>query len=196
MADTNDPQRQRDAALLAAYAAGDHSAARTLVAEHTPRALALARRMLGVEAEAEDVAQEAMMRLWKVAPDWRAGEARVSTWLYRVVANLCTDRLRKRSHEAPLDPDFDPADDCPGTVSRLIADDRAAALESALGDLPDRQRLAVVLRHLEERPNPEIAEIMDISVEAVESLISRGKRALAHALAPKQDILGYKDAGT
>ena len=78
MAHDEDPARARDAALLAAYAAGDHSAARTLVSEHAPRVLALARRMLTDEAEAEDVAQEAMMRLWKIAPSWRAGEARES----------------------------------------------------------------------------------------------------------------------
>ncbi len=162
---------------------------------HVPRLLALARRMLGNEAEAEEVAQEAMLRLWKTAPQWRAGEARVSTWLYRVAANLCTDRLR-RSGRSVADPDLDPIDDGPGQEARLMARDRADALQAALATLPDRQRLAVVLRHLEDRANPEIAEIMDLSVDAVESLIARGKRALKAALAPKASALGLKDSGT
>ena len=85
-----------DEDLLALYAGGDRVAARSLTARLTPRVLSLALRMLGDRAEAEDVAQEAMVRLWKIAPDWRAGEAKISTWLYRVAANLCTDRLRRR----------------------------------------------------------------------------------------------------
>ena len=193
MAHDEDPARARDAALLAAYAAGDHSAARTLVSEHAPRVLALARRMLCDADEAEDVAQEAMMRLWKIAPDWRAGEARISTWLYRVAANLATDRLRRRPREAPLEAAGDPADGRPEGAARLMRSERSAALASALMDLPERQRLAVVLRHLEERSNPEIAEIMGLSVEAVESLIARGKRALTGILHKRQDEVGLKD---
>lgn len=181
-----------DAALLAAYAAGDGRAARRLVDRHLPRVLGFARRMLGDAAEAEDVAQEAMLRLWRIAPDWRAGEARVSTWLYRVTANLCTDRLRRRrgvtGAELP-----EPADDRPGALATLIAADRAAALETALAALPERQRQAVVLRHLEGLSNPEIAAILDCGVEAVESLIARGRRALTARLAPQRAELGYDD---
>ena len=91
-----DPQTD-DAELLARYARGDGAAARLLTVRLVPRAFGQAARMLGDKTEAEDVAQEAMMRLWRIAPEWRAGEAKVTTWLYRVVANLCTDRLRKRA---------------------------------------------------------------------------------------------------
>ena len=84
-----------DAVLLERFAAGDQSAARALSDQLLPGALRQAYRMLGDQAEAEDVAQDAMLRLWKQATDWRAGEARVSTWLYRVVHNLCIDRIRK-----------------------------------------------------------------------------------------------------
>ncbi|MHA3977627.1 RNA polymerase sigma factor [Halovulum sp. GXIMD14794] len=175
-------ERDRDAALLAAYAAGDARAARTLIEDHAPRALALARRMLGNVAEAEEVAQEAMLRLWKIAPEWRAGEARISTWLYRVVANLCTDRLR-RSRTVPLPEGHDPPDERPSALAGMMQGQRVSALEQALADLPERQRLAVVLRHLEERPNPEIAEIMGLTVDAVESLQARGRRRLRELLA-------------
>ena len=85
-----------DEALLVLYANGDEQAARVLTQRLTPRVLGHAFRLLGDHAEAEDVAQEAMLRLWRIAPHWRQGEAKPTTWLYRVVANLCTDRLRKR----------------------------------------------------------------------------------------------------
>lgn len=189
-----DDDDRDDAALLAAYAAGDHSAARRLVATHAPRILNLARRMLQNDSEAEEVAQEAMLRLWKTAPRWRAGEARISTWLYRVTANLCTDRLRRRGGTGEM-PAIEPADDRPGAEARLMAADRVAALDAAIAALPERQRLAIVLRHLEERPNPEIAAIMDLSVEAVESLLARGRKALTAALTPREDALGLEGDG-
>ena len=75
----------------------------------------------------------------------------------------------------------------------MIAQDRAAALQLALNQLPDRQREAVILRHIEGLANPEIAQIMEISTEAVESLTARGKRALSAALSPKREELGYDD---
>lgn len=188
----DDPDRQADAVLLAAYAAGDAAAARTLIEVHAPRVHAHAMRMLGDNAAAEDVAQEAMMRLWKIAPDWRAGEALISTWLYRVTANLCTDRLR-RTAPAPLPRGFDVADGRPGAEAALQTEARRTALRRAIAELPERQQTAIVLRHLEERANPEIAEIMALSVEAVESLLARGRRALSTALAGAQGALSYKD---
>src|SRR5918997_4063532 len=83
-----------DAELLARYAGGDQSAARELTSRHAPRIFALARRMLADAAEAEDVTQETMLRLWRIAPDWQ-DRAAVGTWLYRVASNLCIDRLRR-----------------------------------------------------------------------------------------------------
>ncbi len=183
-----------DDELIRLHAAGDPSAARALTMRHAPRVLSLARRMLGDAAEAEDVAQEAMLRLWRIAPDWRPGEAGIATWLYRVATNLCLDRLRRRrtdgeaSHEIP--------DASPSAMERLARDDRAAALHAALADLPDRQSAAIVLRHLEERGNPEVAAILGVSVEAVESLLARGRRALAARLAPLREELELDDGET
>ncbi|MBV7378089.1 RNA polymerase sigma factor [Maritimibacter dapengensis] len=180
-----------DEALLVAFGNGDREAAMLLTARLTPRVMGFAARMLGGDrAEAEDVTQEAMLRLWKIAPDWRQGEAKVTTWLYRVTSNLCTDRLRKR-RGVDLDAVPEPEDDRPGAVAGMIEADRARALEAALAELPDRQRQAVVMRHLEGATNPEIAEAMEISVEAVESLTARGKRLLAKLLAGQREELGY-----
>ena len=184
-----------DEVLLARYAAGDPAAARLLTARLVPRALGYAARLLGDGAEAEDVAQEAMLRLWRAAPGWRAGEAQVSTWLYRVVTNLCTDRMRarKRRPAAALDDAPEVPDGAQRAEAGMIEADRMAALQAALDALPERQRLAVVLRHIEGFGNPEIAAVMDIGVEAVESLTARGKRALAAILAGRREELGYED---
>lgn len=181
-----------DDALLVLFANGDAAAARALNLRLTPRVFAQAMRMLGNRAEAEDVAQDAMMRLWKIAPDWRQGEAKVTTWLYRVVANLCTDRLRRRP-SVGIDAIPEPADDSASVADGMQDRARLDALYRALDTLPDRQRQAVTLRHIEGLANPEIAAIMDISTEAVESLTARGKRALAAALAGRREELGYSD---
>lgn len=183
--------------LLAAYAGGDRLAARMLADRLLPRTLGYATRLLGGDrAEAEDVAQEAMLRLWRIAPDWRRGEARVTTWLYRVVTNLCTDRLRSgRRRAAPMGDDLpDMPDDSPDAEARMVQAARLAALDAALAALPDRQREAVVLRHIEGLSNPEIAAIMGIGVEAVESLTARGKRALTAALQGRREGLGYEES--
>lgn len=185
-----------DDALLVLYANGDRAAARMLTLRLAPRALGYAARLLSDRAEAEDVAQEAMLRLWRVAPQWRQGEAQVSTWLFRVVTNLCTDRLRARQRRGPQGgaEEMDMVSDgMPGVEARMMGADRMAALDEALAALPERQRMAVVLRHIEEMTNPEIAAVMEIGVEAVESLIARGKRALAARLAGRREELGYAD---
>ncbi|MEY8119360.1 RNA polymerase sigma factor [Falsihalocynthiibacter sp. BN13B15] len=181
-----------DDALLVLFANGDRGAAQALTLRLTPRALGFAARMLGDRAEAEDVTQEAMLRLWKIAPDWRQGEAQVSTWLYRVVRNLCTDRLRKK-RGVGLDEIAEPFDDSPSAVEVMLNEGRAAALRQALGALPERQREAVILRHIDGLSNPEIAEILEITTEAVESLTARGKRSLTTMLAGKRNELGYTD---
>jgi RNA polymerase sigma-70 factor (ECF subfamily) len=184
--------RLSDGALMVLFANGDPGAARVLTVRLLPRALSHAARVLGDRAEAEDVAQEAMMRLWKAAADWRQdGAAQPATWLYRVVANLCVDRLRRSGRlDALEDPDM-AADITPGVEARMLEADRMAALDAALARLPERQRQAVVLRHIEGLSNPEIAEILNVGVEAVESLTARGKRALKAALVGSKEALGY-----
>jgi len=187
MTDTTDDD------LLARYASGDAAAARALTLRLTPRVFGHAMRLLGDRAEAEDVAQEALMRLWKIAPDWRAGEAQVTTWLYRVTANLCTDRLRRKGRHVDIESIAEPPDPGLSVTGAMQERARADALQTALGTLPDRQRQAVVLRHIDGLGNEEIAEIMDIGLRAVESLTARGKRALAEALAGRRGDLGYTD---
>lgn len=179
-----------DEDLLALYAAGDASAARLLVERLAPRVLQLAQRLLQDRAEAEDVTQEAMVRLWQIAPRWVGGGAQPSTWLHRVAVNLATDRLRRR-RSVGLDQIDEPDDPAPSAVEAMIDADRVRALDEALALLPERQRTAVVLRHLEGLTNPEIAIALEIGVEAVESLTARGKRRLTELLSGRRDELGY-----
>ncbi|WP_058314648.1 RNA polymerase sigma factor [Cognatishimia activa] len=185
-------QDASDEALLVLYANGDPEAARALTLRLTPKVMGHAYRMLGERSEAEDVAQEALIRLWKLAPDWRQGEAKITTWLYRVVANLCTDRLRK-TKGVDLDAIPEPEDEAASAVEQIQHKSRLDALQAGLNTLPERQKQAVILRHIEGLSNPEIAEIMEVGVEAVESLTARGKRALANALAGRKEELGYSD---
>lgn len=185
-----------DEALMVLYANGDPDAARLLTQRLLPRILGYATRMLTDRAEAEDISQEAMLRLWKIAPDWRQDEAKVATWVYRVVTNLCTDRLRarRRRRADALDDVAEPESGAASVVATLMQADRIAALDAALATLPERQREAVVLRHIEGFSNPEIAEVLQIGVEAVESLTARGKRALTAALSGQREALGYEEA--
>ena len=171
-----------DEELLARVAAGDATAVRALVGRKLPRLLALAGRLLGSAAEAEDVAQDAFLRVWKQAPRWRPGEARFDTWLHRVALNLCYDRLRRRREVSYAEPP-ERADEGPGPDRGLMAADTGRRVAAALGALPNRQREAIVLCHYQELGNIEAAAVLGVSIEALESLLGRGRRALRAALA-------------
>ena len=151
----------------------------------------MATHMLGNAAEAEEVTQETMLRLWMTALDWQHGRATVSTWMWKVASNLCTDRLRRRRSVA-IDEIEEPRDEAPGALDQMMRRDRARALRDALAHLPERQRLAVILRHLEGASNPQIAEVLGTSVEAVESLLARGVRELKSRLLPQKEALGWQ----
>jgi RNA polymerase sigma-70 factor (ECF subfamily) len=161
---------------------GDPAAIRALVARKLPRILALAQRMLFDAAEAEDVAQETFIRVWKNAVNWRPGEAKFDTWLHRVALNLCYDRLRRR-RERPTADLPEQVDTGPAPDRNLHALDIGKRVEASLRALPPRQREAIVLCHYQELGNIEAAALMQVSVEALESLLSRGRRALRAALA-------------
>jgi len=171
-----------DEDLVRRVGQGDPAAIQAMVARKLPRMLALAQRMLGDPVEAEDVAQETLLRAWRQAPRWVSGKARFDTWLHRVALNLCYDRLRRR-REIPTDVLPERRDEGPAPDRGLLAADIGLAVNGALARLPDRQREAIVLCHYQELTNIEAAALMEISVEALESLLSRGRRALRTALA-------------
>jgi RNA polymerase sigma-70 factor (ECF subfamily) len=175
-----------DDALLARIARGDGAAVRLLVRAKLPRVLGLATRMLKDVGEAEDVAQEAFLRVWGHASRWQPGDAAFDTWLHTVTLNLCRDRLRKRV-EPPTDAIGERADSAPTAETTLIDAERGRRVVSAIQSLPDRQREAIILAHYQGLSNPDVAAIMGASVEAVESLLARGRRALRQILIGQDD---------
>ena len=174
-----------DLELLDRVGAGDPAAIRALTARKLPRVLSLATRMLGEVSEAQDVAQDAMFRAWRQAASWRPGVARFDTWLHRVTVNLCYDRLRKR-RDVIMDHPPEQIDDGPAPDRGLIAQDVGRRVAAAMAALPDRQREAVTLCHYQDLTNIEAAQAMGLSVDALESLLARGRRALRSAL---QDMI-------
>jgi RNA polymerase sigma-70 factor (ECF subfamily) len=175
-----------DAELVARAGRGDRAAAQALMARHLPKMTALARRMLPDAAEAEDAVQDAFMRLWTHAARWEPGRAKFETWLYRVTLNQCYDRLRRRTL-APIDDAMDVPDPAESPENVHESTVLAASIDAALAQLPERQRAAIVLCHYQECGNIEASEILGVSVEALESLLARGRRALRKKLAYLRD---------
>lgn len=169
-----------DEALMARIARGDERAFRDLAGRHLPATVGLARRILGNAAEAEDVAQEAMLRVWTYAPRWQP-LALFRTWLTRVVVNLCIDR-RRRAPWVELKAAGEIADPAPHAGDRAEQDERERLLKAAIAKLPERQRVAIVLTYSDGMSNAQVAEILDTSVSAVETLLVRGKQNLRRAL--------------
>jgi RNA polymerase sigma-70 factor, ECF subfamily len=168
-------------------AKGDASAFRSLADAHLVKIMNFAYRLLHDRTEAEDVAQETFLRLWKDAARYEP-RARVTTWLHRIAHNLCVDRLRKR-REQPTD-SFDEGRSSaePG----LLLDRKRVALDvtNALAQLPERQRAAITLVHYQELTNIEAAEVLDVGVDALESLLARGRRSLREKLGQHESTRG------
>jgi RNA polymerase sigma-70 factor (ECF subfamily) len=163
--------------LLARVAAGESEAFRGLVDRHLPTVLAIARRMLRDDAEAEDVAQETMLRLWRNAAGLELGPNGVRPWLRRVASNLCIDRVRARRNTTVVEEV--PEESAPPSQLRHLAErELGARVDAALQALPERQRLALTLFHYEGMSQIEVGQVLGISDEAVESLLARARRAL------------------
>ena len=185
-------EQESDDALVARSGRGDRDAAAELVARHTDKIYAVCFRMLGARHAAEDAAQETFLRLWRNAAKWKPGAAKFETWLYRVAMNICIDQLRKGKREAPEEAAPEQIDTAARPDEAYFAGEKRFAIDDALARLPDRQRMAITLCHYQEMSNIEAARVMEVSVEALESLLARGRRALRERLSPIKESLTGK----
>lgn len=168
--------------LLARVAQGDRRAYSQLMDRHIDRAFGLARRVLGNKSDAEDVVQDAFLKVWQKAGQWQPGRAQFSTWLYRVVVNRCLD-LKRKPASAALDNVAEQSDDRPDAYEDIATRQRQARIAAAVAELPERQRTAIALSYTAGMSNAQAAETMEISVKAFESLLVRAKRELRGRLA-------------
>jgi RNA polymerase sigma-70 factor (ECF subfamily) len=178
-----------DEELVARIGRGDQEAYRILVDRYLPRSLALAGRILGNQADAEDVAQDAFLRLWIHAAKWRPGGAKFGTWFYRVVVNRCLDQTR-RAVGVPLDLAGEFPDGAPDAGTQVYRKELAQRVATAMAQLPARQRAALALCYYDELSQADAAEVLGVSEGAVESLLVRGRRQLRELLSAEAADVG------
>ncbi len=169
-----------DAQLMALLAEGDRTALGELVKRHQHRVLEIAYRTTGDQALAEDIGQEAFLRVWRSAERYQP-TAQFSTWLYRIVVNLCLDAFKKRKPFAGNPPNAAEAESAQPSML-LERGDRATAIRAAVTNLPERQRLAVVLHRFSGLPQRAIADATGWTESAVESLLVRAYATLRKSL--------------
>lgn len=183
-----------DAALVTSLAAGDTAAFQILMQRHLSAVVATARRIVREDAEAEDIAQDTFLRLWDKAGELEITEPYgVRPWLRRVASNRAIDGLRKAQRYDVTDEVPEQAD-APRQMAGLEAADVSARVQEALDSLPQRQRIAVSLFHFDELSQREVAKVMEISEDALESLLARGRRRLREQLENDwQELLSNDD---
>lgn len=176
---------QEDRQLMMAVAQGDKAAFTEIVTRHLTKVVHFAQRYMGHRSDAEDVAQEAFIRLWKNAQSWEEKGFSLRSWIYRITYNLCIDELRKRKpmtaveDEVALASQGQPDED-------VYRDQQQLQVVTALNELPERQRTALVMCVYQGLSNQDAAAVMDIGVEALESLLSRARRTLRNKMTETQ----------
>ena len=189
-ADSAPDAAAQDLRLMERIKGGDEAAFRELIEAHQHRIIGTIAKMLGDESDAEDIAQQVFIRVWKSAPRWQP-TAKVTTWLYKITRNLVFNETRRRkrhpvqSLDATLsehhpqqfaDPGVKPAD------TSLLDSEMQAAIQRAIDELPEQQRMAIILRRYDDVPYEQIGEILDLSVPAVKSVLFRARTDLREKL--------------
>ena len=163
---------------------GDMDAFRVLVETHQARVIGTISKMLGSDAESEDLAQQVFIRVWKSAPRYRP-TAKFTTWLFRITRNLVFNELRRRRHFVDQTEEISEATERaekePDQV--LLEEELQLAIQDAINRLPESQRMAIILRRYEEMPYEEIAKVMGTTVPAVKSILFRARAELRQRLA-------------
>lgn len=190
-----DEIRERDNELMRRVAQGDDDAFRLIFERYHRLAHSVIYRHIGRRIQAEDLVQEAFLRVYRAAPDYQP-TARFSTWFYTVVTNLCLNFKRDRARDKLRLLEGNPGDDAAGNPLEQMAaeeepehdeleqDERARVVREAIESLPENQRMALILSRYEDRSYEEIAEILGVTVAAVKSLASRARTTLREKLAP------------
>lgn len=194
--DGEDGRIAADRALAHGVGRGDRDAVAALTARCLPLVTGLAARTLRDPIEAEDVAQDTFVKVWRKIAQYQPERAKLETWVARIALNLCYDRLRKRGELLMGDDTPELAESGAGAEASLSAGDDARRVRGAVAALPVRQRAALELCHFQDMGNIEAAAVLEISVEALESLLARGRRALKAALSDEHgDLLAGLAAG-
>lgn len=194
MMDPSPESEESDADLMRLIAAADARAFRMLVERHQNLVIGTVARMIGT-ADAEDVAQQVFLNVWKSAPRWRP-EAKFTTWLLtitkRLVFNETRRRVRTRLVPQSLEEDAfsEHPDGTPGPDCQMLSKELHQAVEAAMSALPEKERLAVVLRRQEGMAYEDIAEVLGVSLPAVKSLLFRARNTL------KERLGSYLEEGT
>lgn len=171
-----------DAWLLSHIARGDHEAFSTLVRRHSLRFYRTAYRFCPQKSEAEDIVQDAFLKLWERPYLWQeARNTAFTTWFYRVVVNLCLDHAKKKRPGELIEQDW-VEDETPSQEDALIEREKQRLLDSAIASLPERQRTALTLCFREGLSNQEAADIMNLHLKALQALIMRAKTTLRDTL--------------
>ena len=170
-------QADSDDALMERVRARDQAAFGRLLARHLSAIHGYALRLTRSHADADELAQETFLRVWTKADTYRPGTAQFATWLHRIAHNLCMDQLR-RIHPEPLEDPDGHASEHPGPEREAASREAATRLQQALSALPEAQRAALLLTEVQGLSNQQVADIMNLGVRAVESLLARARRTL------------------
>jgi RNA polymerase sigma-70 factor, ECF subfamily len=164
--------------IMELIASGDQSAYAEAVRRHGRSIAAFAYRMTGQQADAEDIAQETFLKLWTHAHRWQADKAAVSTWLHRIAHNLCIDLLRRDKSAINMALEDEHADPALSSEQLISLDADRVSLQQVISSLPERQRSALIMTHYQGLPDKVVAGIMDVSVDALESLLARARKTI------------------
>jgi RNA polymerase sigma factor (sigma-70 family) len=173
-----------DDELMARIILRDHAAMRLAADRYAQSAWRIAYRMLGDQTEAEDVAQESLLKLWNHAGRWQAGGPGIGAWLSKVATNQCLDRLRRKRFKSDEEVP-ERTDETPLADAQMQSDQTQAAVKHCIEALPERQRAAVILTYYEETPNQPAAEILEMQLKAFESLLFRARSSLRECVERK-----------
>lgn len=185
----DDADNDEDISLMLKTAKGDVKAFTALVNKHKNSVVGTIGKMLDHSSDVEDIAQQVFIRIWKSAPSYEHS-AKFTTWLYTITRNLVFNETRRLSRKKTISQD-QVADEfgleledtsTPTPDDSLLRDELTQAVDKAIADLPEKARMAVILRRYENMPYEDIARILDISIPALKSLLHRARHQLKEAL--------------